>query len=76
MFNLYSDSIDPNGFISLVSKTADNTNEEHRLSNRKILSGFAVASLLIVSVMANGSQSQKIAEIQQFAKIASYTTSV
>ena len=76
MLNLYRNSIDPNGFISLVSKNTENTTEEHRISSRKILSGFAVASLLIVSVMANGSQSQKIAEFQEFAKIASYTTSV
>lgn len=76
MFNLYANSIDPNGFISLVSKNSDVTTEEHRISSRNILSGFAIASLLIVSVMANGSQSQRIAEFQEFAKIASYTSSV
>lgn len=76
MFNLYANSIDPNGFISLVSKNADVTTEENRISNRKILSGFAVASLLIISVMANGSQSQKIAEYQELAKLASYTSTV
>ncbi len=76
MFNLYANAINPDGFISLVSKNTNNTNEDHTISNRKILSGFAVASLLIVSVMANGSQSQKNAEYQEFAKLASYTSSV
>ncbi len=71
MFNLYANSIDPNGFISLVSNNKEVTSEENRISNRKILSGFAVASLLIVSVMA-----QKIAEYQEFARLASYTSSV
>jgi len=76
MYNLYANSIDPNGFISLVSNNKEVSSEENRISNRKILSGFAVASLLIVSVMVNGSQSQKIAEYQEFAKLASYTSSV
>ena len=69
MFNLYANSIDPNGFISLVSNNKEVSSEENRISNRKILSGFAVASLLIVSVTANGSQSQKIAEYQEFANL-------
>ncbi|MDG1708000.1 MAG: hypothetical protein P8H03_04520 [Emcibacteraceae bacterium] len=76
MFNLYKNSINPDGFIALVGKNLNTTTDAHAIDSRKIVSGFAVASLLIMSVMANGSQSQKISEFQKLATISSYTVSV
>ena len=54
MFNLYKDAIDPNGFMALVSKNVDATTTEQETHSRKILSGFAIASLAIVAVMNKG----------------------
>jgi hypothetical protein len=76
MFNLYKNSINPDGFIALVGTNVNATTDAHAIDSRKIVSGFAIVSLLIMSVMANGSQSQKISEFQKLATINSYTASV
>lgn len=54
MFNLYNDAIDPNGFMGLVSKNANSTSAAQERHSRKIVSGFAIASLAIVAVMNKG----------------------
>ncbi|MDG1995316.1 MAG: hypothetical protein P8J14_02385 [Emcibacteraceae bacterium] len=76
MFNLYKNSINPNGFIALVGNNVNTTSDDHTIDSRKIVSGFAIVSLLIMSVIANGSQLQKLSEFQKIATINSYTTSV
>jgi len=74
MFNLYKNAIDPNGFIALVSKGENVISEKQARENRWIVSSVAALSILIVSVIANGSQAQSNFEAQQFATIASYSS--
>lgn len=76
MFNLYSDAIDQDGFMGLVSKNANEISERETESSNNIIASFAIASLLLVSVMANGAQSQKLVELEQLASINSYAASV
>ena len=76
MFNLYANSISSDGFLGLVSKNVERNNKEFEINNRKILSGFAVVSLLIISVIANGSQYQANFELQKQATIASYSNAI
>lgn len=76
MFNLYANSTSSDSFLGLVSKNIDNDKEGFEINNRKILSGFAVVSLLILSVIANGSQYQINFEQQKQATIASYSNAV
>ena len=74
MFNLYKNAIDPNSFIGLVGKGKNVNSAKQERENRWIISSIATLSLLIVSVIANGSQAQSHFEAQQFAKIASYSS--
>lgn len=61
MFNLYANE-DQNGIMSLLgSKSVKDNSKE----NSRIISSFAVLSLLILSVIANGSQAQTSFELQQ-----------
>jgi hypothetical protein len=76
MFNLYKNSINPNGFMGLVSNNIDTTTADHAIDSRRIVSGFAVMSLLVMSLMASGSQTQKISGYQNLAVITSSTASV
>ncbi len=74
MFNLYKNAIDPNSFIGLVGNGKTANNEKHERENRWIVSSIAALSLLILSVIANGSQAQTSFETQQFATLASYSS--
>jgi len=56
MFNLYNDAIDQNGFMGLVSKNANNSSALQETHSRKIVSGFAIASLAIIAVMTKGAE--------------------
>ncbi len=76
MFNLNKDAVDQNGFISLVSKGTKTINEKHERESRWIVSSLAVLSLLVVSLIANGSQAQTKFEEQQIASIVSYNSVV
>lgn len=58
MFNLYSNAIDADGFMGLVSNNVNTNSKEFEIDNRKIVAGFAIVSLLILSVITSGSQSQ------------------
>jgi len=72
MFNLYTNAIDQNGFMALVTKNVNVTSNEHVLKSNRIITSFAVVSLLVLSVIANGTQQQVSAEVQKFATAASY----
>ena len=53
MLNLYANAIDQNGFMSLVSKNGNDNSKYFESQNRKIISSFAVVSLIVLSVIAN-----------------------
>ena len=72
MFNLYTNET-KDGFMGLVAKKEHSSASAHEIDNRRILSGFAVVSLLVLSVIANGSQYQTSVETQRVASIASHT---
>lgn len=74
MFNLYTDAIDQNGFMALVSKNVNVTSSDHVLKSKRIITSFAVFSLLVLSIIANGTQQQVSAETQKIATAASYNT--
>jgi len=74
MFNLYKDAIDQNGFMGLVSKNVTAVSKYHQADSRRIVSGFAIVSLLVLSVIANGSQHQTSIKTQTVATIDSYST--
>ncbi|MBL4602765.1 MAG: hypothetical protein JKY84_08470 [Emcibacteraceae bacterium] len=76
MFNLYNNSINQNGFMGLVSKNVTANSQDHAINSRKIVSGFAIVSLLVLSVIANGSQYQTSVEAQKLATIASYVAAL
>lgn len=76
MFNLYTNAIDPNGFMGLVSKNINANDHETEVESRKIITGFALASVLIISLIANGSLSQQLSAVQKNTAIASYATLV
>lgn len=76
MFNLYATSTGSDSFLRLMNKDVENNKKEFEIKSRKILSGFAVASLLILSVIANGSQHQISFEQQKQATIASYSSAI
>ncbi|MBL4602187.1 MAG: hypothetical protein JKY84_05545 [Emcibacteraceae bacterium] len=44
------------------------------MSSQRIVSGFAVVSLLILSVIVNGSQYQTSVEAQKLTTLASYSS--
>ena len=73
MFNLYTTET-KDGFMGLVSNKVTSTKPEHEIDNRRIVAGFAIISLLVLSVIANGSQYQTNLEQQRYATIASHTT--
>ncbi len=75
MLNLYANA-DRRGFLSLVASKPNNDLNEVMADNRKIISTFAVLSILIISVIANGSQYQTNFELQKQSTIASYTSMV
>ena len=56
MFNLYKDAIDQNGFMGLINKNSNSSSVAHETHSRKIISGFAIASLTIVAVMTKGAE--------------------
>mgnify|MGYP000743008002 CR=1 FL=1 len=58
MFNLYAKAIDRNGFMGLIGDNVNTNSTEFEIDNRKIVSGFAIVSLLILSAITSGSQSQ------------------
>ena len=76
MFNLYNNSINQNGFMGLVSKNVAINSQDNAVNSRKIISGFAIVSLLVLSMIANGSQYQTSVEAQKLATIASYATAL
>ncbi|MCC3862141.1 hypothetical protein [Pseudemcibacter aquimaris] len=76
MFNLYADAIDQDGFMGLVSKNTNEISESDIEKSNSIIASFAIASLLLVSVMVNGAQSQKLVELEQLASIGSYSSIV
>lgn len=73
MFNLYKNS-DVNNFMNLVRNDNSANEEVFENKSRKIASGFAVLSLLILSVIANGSQHQQNVELQKQSTMASYSS--
>lgn len=74
MLNLYTNAIDNNGFMGLVNRNENVNVEEQENKSRKIVTGFAVLSLLVVSMIVNGTQHQTSVEVQKLATIASYST--
>ena len=70
MFNLYANET-PNGIMTLLGS---NSSKDNSKENSRIISSFAVLSLLILSVIANGSQAQTSFELQQV--LASAQTSI
>ncbi len=72
MLNLYTNET-KDGFMGLVAKRGASSSTAHEIDNRRILSGFAIVSLLVLSVIANGSQHQISVEQQRVASIASHT---
>ncbi|MDG1708814.1 MAG: hypothetical protein P8H03_08620 [Emcibacteraceae bacterium] len=56
MFNLYTNAIDQNGFMGLVSNNVKSTTEANRIDSRKIVSGFAIMSLAVTAVIARGAE--------------------
>ncbi len=75
MLNLYANET-RNGIMKLVGKTEKTNVADINVENRRVLSSFAVLSLLILSVIANGSQVQASFEQQQQATIASFTSTL
>lgn len=74
MLNLYTNAIDTNGFIGLANKNENVNVDEQQIKSRDIVTGFAVLSLLVVSMIVNGTQYQTNVEAQKVATIASYST--
>lgn len=74
MFNLYKNAIDPNSFIGLVGKGNNVNSVKQERENRWIISAIATLSLLIMSVIANGSQAQSSFEAEHLAVVASYSS--
>lgn len=74
MFNLYSNATSSDSFLSLVSKNTISNNDDFKMSSQRIVSGFAVVSLLILSVIVNGSQYQTSVEAQKLTTLASYSS--
>ncbi|MEZ5757981.1 MAG: hypothetical protein R3D86_07155 [Emcibacteraceae bacterium] len=58
MLNLYKNAISPNSFLGLVGNKPQADTKILENNNRRIFAGFAVLSLLILSVISNGSQHQ------------------
>lgn len=56
MFNLYTNAIDQNGFMGLVSKNVTATTEAQRLDSRKIVSAFALMSLAVTAVLVRSAE--------------------
>lgn len=73
MLNLYTDAINPNGFISLVSKSNQSNIKIFERENRKIISAFAVVSLIVISAISNGAQFQQNFELE---RMTSFTSSI
>lgn len=73
MFNLYKNAVDQNSFIGLVNKSEKIISEKEINENRWIVSSFVAISVLVLSVIANGSQSQARFEAQKLASLASYS---
>ena len=58
MFNLYTNAIDQNGFMGLVNKNINDVSKTQKVENRRILSGFVILSMLVLTVISTGSQNQ------------------
>ncbi|HPF47457.1 MAG: hypothetical protein KDF58_06150 [Alphaproteobacteria bacterium] len=58
MLNLYKHAISPDSFLGLVANRPQSDAKILENNNRRIFTGFAVLSLLILSVIADGSQHQ------------------
>lgn len=74
MFNLYTNAIDQNGFMALVTKNVNVTSSDHLLKSKRIITSFAIVGILVLSIIANGTQQQVNAEAQKIATVASYKT--
>jgi len=83
MFNLYSNTTSPDSFLGLVAKKQDPYAEKFENDSRRVVThtmaqvqavtGFAVASLLVISLIANGSQAQSNFEMQTPTASSSYS---
>ena len=73
MFNLYTNAIDHNGFLGLVSnfKTTD---KQFETDSSTVVSDFAAISLVIIYLISGGSVYQTNNDIQKLSTIASYTS--
>ncbi len=76
MLNLYTDAIDPNGFMSLVSKNVNTTTKIFERENRKIITSFAIISLIVLSAISNGVQFQQNFEQERASKVISLTSAI
>ena len=65
MFNLYTNAIDQNGFMGLVSKNINAVSKSQNIENRRIVSGFVIVGMLVVTVISTGSQNQIKTELEQ-----------
>ncbi|MBT6329884.1 MAG: hypothetical protein HOJ34_08890 [Kordiimonadaceae bacterium] len=74
MFNLYSNAIDSDGFMGLVSKNNNTTDKKYESASRRVVSDFTVLSLLILAAISSGSENQLNNEIQKISTITSYTS--
>ncbi len=72
MLNLYANET-RGGIMSLVTNKAK-LSAANDVNNRRIITTFSVVGLLVLSVIANGSQAQARFEQQQQSEIASYTS--
>jgi|TARA_R110002096_G_scaffold367840_1_gene561095 hypothetical protein len=65
MFNLYTNAIDQNGFMGLVSKNSNSVSKNQKIKNRRIVSGFVIVGMLVLTVISTGSQNQIKTELEQ-----------
>lgn len=73
LFNLYKNS-DGDNFMNLVRKNNSINEQAFENKSRIIASDFAVLSLVILTVIANGSQLQQSVEHQKQSTVASYSS--
>jgi hypothetical protein len=65
MFNLYAQATNPNGFIALVKNYGHAVTYNDEINNRKIVFSFAIASLIILSAISNGTEFQYALELDR-----------
>jgi hypothetical protein len=65
MFNLYTHATNPNGFMALVKNYGNTVTHNDEINNRKIVFSFAIAGLIILSAISNGTEFQYALELDR-----------